>query len=205
MKSKKVLIAVLAVIIPFLIILGAFRLSVFDIESESDVEGRDKIISDLVYFLRNKEAGVDYISSFRDVEQEHLLEVKGFIHVLLGLFNFALIVYIAALWLLFYADKKNFLKNLGSSFFYGGLATSGIVVLLFLAGINFDWLFFAFHNLFFQTQWQFPADHLLIRLFPQQFFFAIFKKILVISLVGGLVVGGIGYLIEKYIKVDKKK
>jgi uncharacterized membrane protein len=107
--------------------------------------------------------------------------------------------------LLFYLDKKNFLINLGKSLFYGGIATVSAVVVLFLAALNFDWLFTVFHSLFFRTQWQFPADYLLIQLFPQQFFVSKFLGILLYSLIGGAVVGISGYFIEKYINKPRKK
>jgi integral membrane protein (TIGR01906 family) len=179
--------------------LGSFRFNAFDVSSESDVENKDKIIQDLNYFLKHKSAGTNYISSFEQVEQEHLLEVRKIMHIFFGLFNLSLIFYLVSIWLLFYIDKKNIIKNLGISLFYGGIAAVSVVILFLLLSLNFDMLFFLFHKLFFQTQWQFPPDYLLIRLFPQEFFVNIFKRILVESLIGGLAVAGIGFFIKQKI------
>ncbi len=55
-----------------------------------------------------------------------------------------------------------------------GLALAGLVILALLVGLlDFDRLFAGFHELFFEAgTWQFAADALLIRIFPEPFWAA---------------------------------
>jgi hypothetical protein len=196
---SKFLTIVLIITIPFILILGVLRFTALDL-------GNTETTNNLEHFLKNKKADASYISEFNEVEQEHLYEVKSIMHVFFGILNFALIIYIISMLLLFRLDKENFPLKIGRSFFYGGIASIAVIAVLFLASLNFDWLFTVFHKLLFNTQWQFPSDYLLIQLFPINFFISKFVKIMVISFVSSLIVTAIGFFIkEKYLKKNKVK
>ncbi|MBW2966651.1 DUF1461 domain-containing protein [Candidatus Woesearchaeota archaeon] len=206
MKLNKFLIGVLVVSIPFLIFLSAVRLTVFDInfyEKEFDkynpsVENKIEITKNLIYFL-SKEGDNSYISSFREVEQEHLLEVRDVMNMFFYIFYFVLVIIVLSIALL-YIDKKSFFENLGISLFYSSFVGGIILIVLALLAWNFSSSFSYFHQIFFKTQWQFPSDYLLVTLFQAQFFFDIFSRILLVSLIGIILTGIIGYLINRKYK-----
>ncbi|OGS93272.1 MAG: hypothetical protein A2061_00695 [Gallionellales bacterium GWA2_59_43] len=59
--------------------------------------------------------------------------------------------------------------------------------MLILLTLNFSASFVQFHTLFFQQgTWQFSEDSLLIRTFPEQFFFAFFRTVIVNSAITAL-------------------
>lgn len=54
-----------------------------------------------------------------------------------------------------------------------GMLVGAVVLALFAAFADFEWLFTRFHALFFTSgTWMFPADSMLIRLFPERFWVA---------------------------------
>ena len=209
--KKKICIWALVFLLPFIIYIGSFRLIAFDndfysdefIKNNVDVEGKSEISTDMIYFLKNKDAGIERISSFNLIEQEHLIEVRDVMHWFILVFNLAVFLFIANLYLLYFFDKKNFYLNLGKGLFYGSVVGVGIGVLLVLSVLSFDKVFAGFHALLFETQWQFPAGYLLASLFPRQFFIDIFTRIVFISFMSSLVLGGIGYYLGKKQKVYK--
>ena len=62
-------------------------------------------------------------------------------------------------------------RRVGSALRWGGWACLAVPVVLAIAGLaDFDALFTAFHGVFFEAEtWIFPADSLLIELFPERF------------------------------------
>ena len=199
MKLKHLFIFLISFSLVFITILGTFRFTAFDL-------GDTETTNNLEDFLKNKKAGSELIEEFAEEEQEHLFEVRAVMHTLFGLLNFAVIIYMISMFSLFFIEKKEFVLNLGRSLFYGGIASLSTVFVFFITSLFFNKTFIIFHKLFFRTQWQFPADHLLIQLFPIQFFISKFAKILLISFIISLLVGTAGFLIkEKYINKKKIK
>jgi hypothetical protein len=205
-KLNKYLIGVLVASIPFIIILSAVRLTVFDIgfyEKEFEkynpnVENKINITKDLIYFL-NEDADTSYISSFREVEQEHLIEVRDVMNMFFYILYFFLIIAVLSIALLF-RDKKNLLENLGASFFYGCLVSAAVLIVFSFFALGFSTVFTYFHYLFFKTQWQFPSNYLLVTLFPSQFFFDIFGRILLIALAATVLIEIAAYLVVRKYK-----
>jgi len=105
---------------------------------------------------------------------------------------------IAALLLALYATlciARRRLERLGSGMRAGAALTGVLLVLALVAAVSdFSSFFTAFHGLFFTAgTWTFPADSLLIRLFPERFWMASGGAWAALSGVGALllvVVGG---------------
>ncbi len=81
-------------------------------------------------------------------------------------------------------DKELVLKLLG----YGGKTTLLVMLLIFLISFFFfNELFTLFHLLFFpQGNWLFPADSMLIQIFPTDFFITISRNIFLLTLSWGI-------------------
>lgn len=77
---------------------------------------------------------------------------------------------IVMVWLLVMMGRRR-LERVASGLKAGGVATAVLIGVLALAGmLDFDSFFVAFHGVFFDAgTWTFPADSLLIRLFPEGF------------------------------------
>jgi len=214
-KLRFFLIFLFVLCIPVIAILGSFRLTAFNMyfyeeqfnDYEPDVDDAVEITASTLYFLKEKDAGVEYISEYNHEEQEHLVEVKKLIHDAMIIFYFAFGVLIIAGVLLYIMDKNNFLINKGTALFYGGgFSTIIISVFLLLISCCFDSVFVFFHQLFFKTTWRFSSSSLLIRLFPKIFFVDIIVKIVIGAYAVSMFLNIAGfYLVKKEKYLEKKK
>ncbi|MFH1071957.1 MAG: DUF1461 domain-containing protein [Nanoarchaeota archaeon] len=143
----------------------------------------------------------DSLKHFTPQEQFHLKDVKGVIQLMFIIYSFAVLIIVFALVHVFWKHRATFSKNRKQRHLFdyrrillrifkavriAGLVSLAIILLLFLFELvgGFGLLFTGFHSLFFpQGNWQFPADSLLITLFPEQFFRDIAEKIFVRSFV----------------------
>jgi integral membrane protein (TIGR01906 family) len=101
----------------------------------------------------------------------HLLDVRAVIalaRLTTGILALVLATYVA-----FCVGKRRF-AELAGGMRAGAVAAGAFVVLAALAAtVDFESFFTAFHGLFFAAgTWTFPADSLLIRLFPERFWMA---------------------------------
>jgi integral membrane protein (TIGR01906 family) len=96
------------------------------------------------------------------------------------------------------AIARRRLSAIGEAFFAGAACCVLLVVLGGLAGtMNFDNFFAWFHGLFFAAgTWQFPANALLIEVFPEDFWMACGVVWAGLILFGGLVLGVFGMAIR---------
>jgi integral membrane protein (TIGR01906 family) len=111
---------------------------------------------------------VDGRPGFDAAAVAHLTDVRGVIsgaRTITGVLAAAV-----AAWLVLVIAKRRF-DFIPPALFAGALGCVAVVVLGAVAGLlNFDALFTWFHGLFFSAEtWQFPADSLLIEVFPEQF------------------------------------
>ena len=121
---------------------------------------------------------------FNDKEREHLKDVRIlFVIKDILIFLSVLTIFISG----FVLKKNEFLNSLN----IGGLATLIFIVILGLFSLfNFDSVFIKFHEIFFNNNlWLLnPATDNLIILLPQEIFFDILKRSLLLSFILSLIV-----------------
>ncbi len=145
----------------------------------------------------------DLSSKFTADETSHMHDVR----LLFNFFRvFSVLFFISLLAYFFYLKKIVSNNVLLTRFFrslFVGCVISFVLVLFILLVSFFDFVssFDIFHRVFFpQGNWLFPADSLLITLFPQSFFFSIAKKILFSSLIISSILGVISYYFYSFFK-----
>jgi hypothetical protein len=113
-------------------------------------------------------ATVDGRPGFDEAARSHLTDVARVIsgaRLLTGLVGGALTV-----WLLAEVIRRR-TNAVAQGLRMGAYLSAGFMAVAALVGLtSFDWLFTAFHDVFFAPgTWTFPSDSLLIRLFPEPF------------------------------------
>lgn len=181
-----ILLVLLVFITPLLVYFAGFKLTAFNIsfyrqefdnygtEVEDDIE----ITKELLIFLKQKKEDTSLISSFSEKEISHLLDVRAIMQRFLFIGTTAGFLSIIILLLLLYLDPADFIRNFAAGISIGGAFTLLLSFITYLLLKNFDSAFVIFHKVFFTGNWQFPADHLLIMLFPRQFWVDISGRIL---------------------------
>ncbi len=183
---KKLLLIVTIII--FIILLN-FRFYVFNVgyykEELSKIgvsnEFSEKEITEnlnqLVSYIKNNQPLTT--SFFNEKEKQHLIDVKNLIDKTIFIFYLSLMLLIIFL----YLNKKDLKKPL----LYSGISL--ILIPIFLSLINFNFIFIKFHEIFFTNDlWLLnPETDNLIKLFPKQFFINFTKKILINSLIIGII------------------
>ena len=105
-----------------------------------------------------------------------------------GCFGFWVELWWGCVLLLYFLDKRFFVRRFSYSLLFGGLLTIIITIVVAVSSVKFDYLFRQFHLVFFpQGNWMFPSDYSLIMLFPKSFFFDGFVVVLLFSLIQGFV------------------
>jgi integral membrane protein (TIGR01906 family) len=149
------------------------------------VEGVRNTIDDLIHYLTQDFPGSETLSGlaiFTQKEMSHLSDVHT-LFIWAKYLSIASAIGILVIALRFRA--KGMLVKMGEKMaLYGAIGASIALAAIFLLGLNFERLFTGFHHIFFpQGNWQFPADSLLITLFPEQFFQDFFMKMLFHALI----------------------
>ena len=196
---------ILILFIPYLINIGNFRLLLYDpsfyhdefqkvlsYERQPDAE---KLLGNLLQFIKGREA---LSSDFNEREVSHMHDVRAVIRGFLYVMYAMLILYIILLWIMIKRFKVSIEKimylNAG-----GGVLTILLLLFLYIATLNFSIVFDRFHTVFFNAEsWVFPAQSLLIQLFPQQFFLDFTYTIVIRSMVSALFLMIVGVLTYIY-------
>lgn len=102
---------------------------------------------------------------YNERELGHMLDVKNLIQLMLKVW---LGLFVVLAFLLIWAWRGNWLPEFGRAYARGGWLTLGIIAAILIAiAVSFDWLFTAFHRIFFEGDtWLFLYSDSLIRLFP---------------------------------------
>jgi integral membrane protein (TIGR01906 family) len=121
---------------------------------------------------------------FDEPAVEHLLDVRAVLHVariVTGAAALVLALYVA------YCLARRRTRRLRAGMLGGALLVVALVVISAIVALgDFDAFFAWFHSLFFRAgTWTFPADSLLIRLFPERFWEASGAVLAALSLLGG--------------------
>ena len=194
-KYHLLAVAVAAVLLSALLVLENFKLVIFDSsfysyefeKNKVDVPNANAIASDLQNYL--KYPGATLQTDFSDREKLHLADVQGLVQKLkLTISAISIFVLLCFAFLLFF-DRKAFLKNFIDILLYSSVISLTVLLISSLMFINFTSSFTAFHQMFFTNDlYILPANALLIRLFPEQFFvdvaIRIVKGIGLIALLG---------------------
>lgn len=181
MHAKTITKYTLIALIPIALILGNFRLLVFNNEFYYDeidknninIENAREHTAGIISYLRTGETPKNKLIS-KD-ELTHLGDVRHLIQITLTIFYVLLALAACALMFLIYKHRILALKSI----YYGGISTAATVVIaLLILTVAFDQAFFIFHKILFRNDlWLLPAESTLIRLFPQEFFIDFAKKL----------------------------
>ncbi len=148
-----------------------------------------KITSNLINFFRNREEIVVFepegiAPAFTDNEISHLEDVRVLTNRLLTLFYSSLVLFTLSVASFIIKKTELFFKSMGIIFIGSASVVMVFLLLLYILSQNF-WIFFEyFHQIFFpQGNYIFPADSLLITLFPIGFFNQFFLKMVLTSVI----------------------
>lgn len=207
MKINKILIVILALFIPFIILMGGVRLIMnpkfaeleYDRASfPADPYGmetreRKQWAGFSIRYLTNNKS-IDYLGNlqtfkgekiFTESELSHMADVKTVVQRSLTAWYVVCGLSIAILlWFIIMRQWSSIRKALNA----GGWVTIGLLgALLIFLTVSFDKLFEYFHRLFFQDgTWTFLESSTLIRLFPFEFWRDAFVSVIVFTLIGGI-------------------
>ncbi len=161
MSMKKTTLIVLIIFVllsPLLFLLLSYQSTAFQEKYYSTPERKEV----LDFLQENKEREINFTAS----EISHLQDVKEVMQFANYLSYFILALTII---LSIFLYRQAFLSK---ALLYSSIFSLSLFVLIFLFYFfGFSSLFNAFHQVFFpQGNWQFPADSLLIRTFPFEFF-----------------------------------
>ena len=161
-------------------------------------------------YLLNRE-GIDFLERqklasgeplYNERELQHMRDVKNLVSK--ALITWYITIALLILFGLF-ASEAHFLPSFWDAFSKGGIATIVlIVVIIFGVLASFEWLFTAFHRIFFEGDtWLFRYSDTLIRLFPMRFWQDAFIFLGVLSAVGGIIAYIVGRVVrEKFLKAE---
>ena len=134
--------------------------------------GVQKTVDYLINYLTSESTEIETVqelNAFAPEEKTHLADVRQIIHWVKIIGIASLILLIGAIIRL--SRLKDFRPSLKRIFVYGSISTFAVLVILFIISLNFPSFFEGFHKLLFpQGNYTFPADYLLIKLFPEGFF-----------------------------------
>jgi integral membrane protein (TIGR01906 family) len=130
----------------------------------------------------------DGTSIFNIRELQHLRDVKAVTQIAYIAVLFSSILAVLAAYRL--SRNRSTIRELRTGLLNGSILTLGIVVTIVVAAVvNWDFFFTSFHSLLFQTgTWRFAYSDMLIRLFPEQFWFDAALTIGALSTVCALVI-----------------
>lgn len=182
MASKKWAVSLLLIVLfPILLTLLVVRLAFTDLFVEFLYKRVDLPPDPMPYELRLSiaklglrsvlsDSGMEEFKSsglFNEREIKHMEDVKRLLSFFLGFLYITL-----PIWLLGFFSLKN-RKDMGKVLFFGGLLLEVFVLFVLIASaVNYDWLFTAFHNLFFDPySWRFRDEDMLLRVYPMDFWF----------------------------------
>lgn len=196
MNHKKIFLVIIILTVPYLLLIGNFYFYLYnesfyhkEFEKNNIQINNDKdILKNTLNYFKDKEKLIYY----SEKGKQHLSDVKDLIKKIIFLFYFFFVLDIILLIILI--NKKNIRLILKKLLLHSGILTLSICILFFLLSFNFDFLFTNFHNMFFEEgTWQFYKDSLIINMFPFFLFKDFFFRIIVNTVIGGVVLVVLGY------------
>ncbi len=207
MKINKILIVILALFIPYIILMGGVRLIMSPAFAEfeytragfpldpygMETHERKQWADYSIRYLTNDEP-IDYLGNlqnfqgqkiFTESELSHMVDVKDVVQRALLAWYILIGLSVAILgWFLIMGQWSSLRQALRGG---GWVTLSLIVALLIFLLVSFDTLFDRFHRLFFADgTWLFYESSTLIRLFPLVFWRDAFALVLIFTLLAGI-------------------
>ncbi len=208
MKINKILVIILALFIPYILLMSGIRLVMIPAFPAMEykrsgfpqdqfgftVQERTKWSEYAIRYLTNDQE-ISYLGNLQDItgkklfttdELSHMVDVKevvknaSMVWYVLGGMSIAILV-----WFVVMGQWDSLRRSLNA----GGWITIGLLgaLLVFLA-VSFDRLFEYFHRIFFQDgTWTFSQSSTLIRLFPFEFWRDAFVLVIGFALIVGVV------------------
>jgi integral membrane protein (TIGR01906 family) len=181
---------IIAISIPFFLLMTAIRLLLTPLYPEIEYrmpyfppdpygftrEDRLKWSKISIEYLLN-DADLSFLASqkldaqtplYNERELQHMLDVKILVQQMITVWTILSGIYVI---LLAWAWRRRWLKDLFEAFSWGGKGTIALIILILVSvALNFNALFTAFHQVFFEgNSWLFLYSDSLIRLFPLPF------------------------------------
>jgi len=215
MKKITIFVIILLILnLPILIYLANFKLMIYNTNFYQknfkknrvydDVSDADNILNNILSFFKNK---APLSNVFTEDEKSHLQDVKNLITGVNYVFYGLLLIEIILFLLLFLTYRKEIIKFfqiIGFSFMITGLSIVMFSLVLYIFSGSFSDMFVKFHLIFFPWgNWQFPDTSILIKMFPEQFFYNFTYKAVsnvVITAIITTIVGIICFVPSKKIK-----
>jgi integral membrane protein (TIGR01906 family) len=189
-------------LIPIFIILFSFRLYVFntdfyknefqDNNVYSNVPEADEYAKNIISYIKDES---ELSKDFSERATLHMKDVKHLINTAI------FILYISTAILIFsiaYLIKNKKYKRLTSSLTYGGILSLALLtIFIFLIYLSFNKTFINFHLIFFTNDlWMLSKGDLLLKLFPQEFFMNIAKRIALTAIMTSTIITFTGIILR---------
>ena len=141
-----------------------------------------KYQDDLDGHIRYADASRSSVAFFTENEISHMVDVRALLLKIFLLFYGSLIILIILLILLILKNPGKRLIGIGRVFVISSSVVLFIFILLYFLSMNFSHLFDNFHLIFFpQGNYMFSENSLLITLFPFNFFYQFFIRLVISS------------------------
>lgn len=158
--------------------------------------------------IRYADVSRSSVAFFTENEISHMVDVRNLIFKILLLFYGSLLVLIVLLILLLILERKHArrLRGTGLVFVISSSAVLFIFIILYILSMNFSHLFDNFHLIFFpQGNFMFDSNSLLITLFPFNFFYQYFTRLVISSIVLSFIFLFIGIFLLNIHKIFQKR
>ena len=228
-KSKihnNIIIILFSIILAIIILFGSMNIIIFDKDFYYREYTKNDVYSKISTNNQNNNTAVDIahnatiniidyfhddaeLKYFTNDEKKHMADVKILINLMTTIYYAAVVLSIILFvycYVAFKKDKFMFVKIITRAILYSSIFLIISLLIIFLLSVfYFELLFVLFHLILFpQGNWTFDSTSFLITLFPQQFFFDITLRIFVYALFQAALFFGIGWWINKHLKIHEK-
>ena len=158
--------------------------------------------------IRYADVSRSSVAFFTENEISHMVDVRNLIFKILLLFYGSLLVLIVLLILLLILERKHArrLRGTGLVLVISSSAVLFLFIILYILSMNFSHLFDNFHLIFFsQGNFMFDSNSLLITLFPFNFFYQYFTRLVISSIVLSFIFLFIGIFLLNIHKIFQKR
>ncbi len=150
-------------------------------------------------FVRLSDESESEAVNFSNNEIMHLKDVRSLLLNIFILYCAAILLFIAVTFFIIKINSSASLKDLGMVFIISSGIVLFFILILYLLGNNFPFLFDGFHKMFFpQGNYSFPSGSLIITIFPFGFFYDFFLRIILSSAVLSVIIMAVGIILMTF-------